>query len=418
MMPPRYTVQSSAPRLSQWRLLLQGMCWAGSLSLLSSGVSLAQIADPAASVPSAQDLLAPVAPAAPAPEPAVRPEPVRPEVARPEPVRSQPVRSQVAEPRQRQPEPVVVQTAPPASRPSAPAAAAPRPVPSANTYIDTTDYSLGATQSDDQRPNSIVLSERSTGCQFVLQRGQRVPGSVCASRRVPVATTATRQGGIPILASRAAARSVRSVRSVNIRPQHGGHANASIARSTPANRFYNLTVRPPGRIGNNNTAIIFPLSIPAAITSAFGWRVHPISGATRFHSGTDIGAPMGTPVLAAYAGQVAIANAMRGYGLTVVLNHDPSARDREGYRQTTAETLYAHMSELFVQPGQWVEQGEVIGRVGSTGNSTGPHLHFEYRQLTDQGWQALNPGEMLEYSLAQLVQSLQTAQARPTSNRG
>ncbi|NJL21060.1 MAG: M23 family metallopeptidase [Leptolyngbyaceae cyanobacterium SM1_3_5] len=171
-------------------------------------------------------------------------------------------------------------------------------------------------------------------------------------------------------------------------------------------------------MGNNNTTIVFPLSIPAAITSVFGWRIHPIAGTRRFHSGTDLGAPMGTPVLAAYSGQVARADWMRGYGLTVVLNHDPEARDRNSFRQPTAETLYAHMSELFVQPGQWVNQGEVIGRVGSTGFSTGPHLHFEYRELTAQGWQTLDPGQMLETSLAQLIQALQTAQARPVGDRG
>jgi murein DD-endopeptidase MepM/ murein hydrolase activator NlpD len=177
-----------------------------------------------------------------------------------------------------------------------------------------------------------------------------------------------------------------------------------------ARNFYNLTRRPAARLGNGNISPLFPLSIPAAITSAFGWRIHPISGDYRFHSGTDMGAPMGTPVLAAYAGRVSIADFMRGYGLTVVMQHNSQHHPQHA---ATAQTLYAHLSELFVQSGEWVEQGEVIGRVGSTGNSTGPHLHFEFRELTPQGWQALDPGQMLEYSLAQLIQSLQTAQAVP-----
>jgi murein DD-endopeptidase MepM/ murein hydrolase activator NlpD len=148
--------------------------------------------------------------------------------------------------------------------------------------------------------------------------------------------------------------------------------------------------------------MIFPLSIPAPITSLFGWRIHPIFGNSQFHSGTDLGAPMGTPVLAAYTGQVAIADWLGGYGLTVVLEHNDA----------TEETLYAHLSELLVQPGESVKQGQVIGRVGSTGNSTGPHLHFEWRQMTPEGWVTLDPGTQLEYALAQLVRSLEIADAQ------
>jgi murein DD-endopeptidase MepM/ murein hydrolase activator NlpD len=125
----------------------------------------------------------------------------------------------------------------------------------------------------------------------------------------------------------------------------------------------------------------FPLPIPAALTSAFGWRIHPISGDRRFHAGVDLGAPQGTPVIAAVSGRVAVADYMGGYGLTVVLeNQDIALRN-----------LYAHLSGIGVQPGTWVEQGSVIGWVGSTGNSTGPHLHFEAQQLTANGWVAVDP---------------------------
>jgi murein DD-endopeptidase MepM/ murein hydrolase activator NlpD len=153
-------------------------------------------------------------------------------------------------------------------------------------------------------------------------------------------------------------------------------------------------------LGNGNIRLIFPLSIPAPISSIFGWRVHPITGDRRFHSGTDLAAPLGTPVLAAYAGQVAIADFLGGYGLAITLQHN----------KNTQETLYGHLSELFVKPGDWVKQGDVIGRVGSTGNSTGPHLHFEFRQLTSDGWIALDAGQQLEYALAQLIKAMQVAQ--------
>jgi murein DD-endopeptidase MepM/ murein hydrolase activator NlpD len=150
-------------------------------------------------------------------------------------------------------------------------------------------------------------------------------------------------------------------------------------------------------------SFMFPLSIPSEITSVFGWRIHPIMGNQRFHSGTDLGAPQGTPVLAAVSGQVVTADFLGGYGLTVILQHEKG----------TQESLYAHLSEIFVKPGDKVEQGNVIGRVGSTGNSTGPHLHFEWRHLTSEGWVAVDAGAHLQYSLAQFIRALQLAQSTP-----
>ena len=167
--------------------------------------------------------------------------------------------------------------------------------------------------------------------------------------------------------------------------------------------YYNLTPRPAGQPGNGNTSLLFPLSIAAAITSPFGWRTHPVTGNGRFHTGTDLGGELGTPVLAAYAGQVAIADWLGGYGLTVVLNHQKNSQ----------ETLYGHLSELFVKPGEFVKQGDTIGRVGSTGMSTGPHLHFEIRQMTAQGWVAIDPGSQLEFALARMIGTLEIAKLPP-----
>ena len=107
------------------------------------------------------------------------------------------------------------------------------------------------------------------------------------------------------------------------------------------------------------------------ITSPFGYRIHPISGVSRLHSGTDIGASYGSAVTAAAAGTVTAAvldYGTTGYGTYVAIYHDNG---------TT--TLYGHMSSLAVSQGDYVSQGQVIGYVGSTGASTGPHLHFEVR---------------------------------------
>jgi murein DD-endopeptidase MepM/ murein hydrolase activator NlpD len=106
-------------------------------------------------------------------------------------------------------------------------------------------------------------------------------------------------------------------------------------------------------------------------------------------------------VLAVAPGEVATADYLGGYGLTVILRHE------EG----TQESRYAHLSEVFVQPGESVDQGNVIGLVGSTGFSTGPHLHFEWRHQTTDGWVAVDAGAHLEYAMAQLIEALQVAQA-------
>lgn len=115
------------------------------------------------------------------------------------------------------------------------------------------------------------------------------------------------------------------------------------------------------------------------ITSTFGDRVDPLDGAHHFHSGVDVAAAEGTPILAARDGVVVSAGPRGGYGNAVELRHGDG---------TT--TLYAHASKLGVVPGQQVREGEPIAQVGSTGRSTGNHLHFEVRR----GGKALEPGQV------------------------
>ena len=104
------------------------------------------------------------------------------------------------------------------------------------------------------------------------------------------------------------------------------------------------------------------------ISSDYGYRIHPIFNTERFHAGVDINANSGDPIYAADSGTVAIATYSSSYGYYVVINHGGGN-----------STLYAHMSSMAVSAGDTVTQGQVIGYVGSTGWSTGPHLHFETR---------------------------------------
>ena len=416
--------------------IFRGLSLIGGLGLISSGFVLAEIAEIEVesqsdlAVPSAAELLQPVAPAVSTPAPMSPPAAIAP----PEPAPAAPLfspsqlteqpevstqpaaqlealiqsakRSEIptqlieqveasisvdAAPLETveapvEPSSIIAPTAPSVIAPSSPPAGenAPAGYNGFNTvFIDSTDYSVGATQN----PNipSIVLSERTTGCQITLERGDLVPANVCNS---------------PFVAGQAAIANFPTAgnASINLGPISIGSNGFSVggATTTASREYYNRMVQPLNTARQGEQQFVFPLSIPAPITSLFGWRMHPIHNAHRFHTGTDLGAPVGTPVLAAQAGQVAFSNFLGGYGLAVILRHDDGV----------TESLYGHLSQLLVQPGEQVEPGEVIGLVGSTGNSTGPHLHFEVRQLTADGWIALNTNNVLQYALAQLIQAL------------
>jgi len=114
--------------------------------------------------------------------------------------------------------------------------------------------------------------------------------------------------------------------------------------------------------------LIWPVS-GGSVTSPFGWRVHPIFGTWKFHSGIDIGADYGASIYAAQSGVVVYSGWLEGYGWTVIIDHGGGI-----------STLYAHCSSIYVSCGQRVSCGQTIALVGSTGYSTGPHLHFEVRK--------------------------------------
>ncbi|MEM1168536.1 MAG: peptidoglycan DD-metalloendopeptidase family protein [Cyanobacteria bacterium P01_H01_bin.35] len=328
---------------------------------------------------------------------------------------------------------------------------------STNAYIDDTNYNVGATDSY-EAPSTVVFSERSTGQVAQYPTSNNNWSAVAENNNnwsAPTqtnnwsASTATNNWSAPAQTSSqnssydnsyyssnnsyysgssgysqtsyyasSSSRQSSYYSSTSYAPHYSDSSQGvEVAAVLPAQvqglfhnpmsqsglAYYKRTMRPPAVPGNGNTRLIFPLSIPAPITSLFGWREHPILGYKKFHTGTDLGAPTGTPVVATYAGQVAIADWLGGYGVTVVLDH----------QRKSLETLYGHLSEIFVKPGEFVQQGEVIGRVGNTGMSTGPHLHFEMRQLTKDGWVAKNPDSHIEFALVNLMTALKVTEIPP-----
>ncbi|MEH2161247.1 MAG: M23 family metallopeptidase [Nostoc sp.] len=481
----------------------QSLCWLSSVSLLSGGFVFAQTETQVDNIVPTVETSQPTAVTNPVKKQAVAPEGVQaqpefsqrrarlkqrlrqPEVAQSkEPVRQSTPKIEAAEPvviiRQAKPKVEASQVTPVRVRqekPNTPARSLPEKLPEVaqpsnnsnspvtamsgktkdynNAYIDPNSYDSGTTGTY-QAPNSVILTERSSGCRAILPSGQSVLGGVCAkapqrsvadsngkvaptwlrrsqNAQLPVVPLTGRQVATTGNTSRWRATqngysgdtktayrpnrfipnpsefSPTRVSATPIAPSGGTlpppMADGNIA-PRPSNVAYDFSLASvlpqipyTGVVAYSGTGMMYPLSIPAPITSLFGWRVHPITGNQRFHAGTDLGAPTGTPVLAAAAGQVETANWVGGYGLTVILNH-----------KSAEQTLYGHMSEILVQPGQLVQPGTVIGLVGSTGNSTGPHLHFEVRHLTANGWVATDPGVELQSALSQLVRGSQTAQ--------
>lgn len=129
--------------------------------------------------------------------------------------------------------------------------------------------------------------------------------------------------------------------------------------------------------------------VSGLVTSRFGWRSHPVSGQDDFHTGVDIAAAQGTPILAALPGVVEQTGYSESYGNFVVLRHSDNLR-----------TTYNHCSEILAKEGEQLARGDRIALVGSTGISTGPHLHFEVevKGLKADPLQAL---EVTEYEAAQ-----------------
>ena len=140
-------------------------------------------------------------------------------------------------------------------------------------------------------------------------------------------------------------------------------AAAAKKKGTTSNQ---VTTTGSGSATRYSGTFTWPLPGYTSASSAYGWRTHPIYGTRKFHKGEDIPAPTGAAIVAAASGTVTTAGWVSGYGNYTVINHGGGVM-----------TAYGHQSAIYVSVGQTVSAGQTIGAVGSTGNSTGPHLHFE-----------------------------------------
>lgn len=185
----------------------------------------------------------------------------------------------------------------------------------------------------------------------------------------------------------------QQIRQLGLNPQN--FANDNIAQGGPFIPFFSDGKKEDPRFSQMAAALEYmtslenalssiPSSMPAAsytLSSSFGYRRDPINGSGAMHNGLDFKAAHGTPILAAADGVITKAGWMGGYGKTIEITHGNGLMTR-----------YAHMSRLEANLGQKVERGAQIGRMGSTGRSTGTHLHFEVRN----NGRAINPHKFLK----------------------
>lgn len=246
---------------------------------------------------------------------------------------------------------------------------------------DSRSTAITATQPE------IILENRSTGCKFKASSLIERNADLCN----PEIEIATKQN--------------RANSQYQYAASDGGvlYAAASGETALQVRRLTEKEIAAMSLPSNGDKQMLFPLIAPSIISSIFGSRVHPVTGQVRFHQGTDLAAPEGTPVVASFSGRVEIAGWLGGYGLIVVISHGD-----------THETRYAHLSEVLVKEGQEVKQGTVIGLVGSTGMATGPHLHFEIWQKMQDGLVAIDPTPQLILAMEQLQKYLAQSQGSPS----
>jgi murein DD-endopeptidase MepM/ murein hydrolase activator NlpD len=148
--------------------------------------------------------------------------------------------------------------------------------------------------------------------------------------------------------------------------------------------------------------LTYPLDQPATEIDPYGWRFSTARQAWRMHTGVDLIVAEGTAVRAVLPGRVRLVEVISGYGLTVVIEHG------RGW-----QSLYAHLLDASVRPGEAVVAGQSLGRVGQSGRATTPHLHVELRRLREGRLVALDPGPLLQAPLGTMTKPLLSSEPSP-----
>ena len=200
-----------------------------------------------------------------------------------------------------------------------------------------------------------LAQERSQNQLDILATERRNLVGLAARRRSHVAIQVASLEELSASQEQALESLIRERQAEIAAAQHAQRSAAGIAGNGPTGG------------GGAPGALSWPVT--GTITSPFGWRQNPFGGGPDFHPGLDIAAPMGTTITAAAAGTVIMAQWYGGYGNYILIDHGGGI-----------STGYGHMSAIYVAKGQVVKRGQAIGAVGSTGASTGPHLHFEVRR--------------------------------------
>ena len=239
------------------------------------------------------------------------------------------------------------------------------------TFVyDLTDSTIAFSLKNDIEPKGVVISNPT---RIVIDLPGIVYEGPTVRRRVGRGVQSVRVGQVDSNTTRMV---VELAPDVTINPQ-----DLRLRSSQPGHWSMQL----PQNIAaiDLNTLSRFSLPVNGVISSGFGWRVHPITNERRLHKGVDFAAPTGTPIFAAADGEVIDAGwTDGGYGNIVEIRHSDGST-----------TLYAHANRVYVTKGQWVNSGQAIAEVGSTGRSTGPHLHFE---IQPDGKTAVDPMDYLQ----------------------
>ncbi|MBI4859301.1 MAG: M23 family metallopeptidase [Candidatus Riflebacteria bacterium] len=272
-----------------------------------------------------------------------------------------------------------------------PGFSAPAPSPSRATKVTTCEVDIGDNLWTIARRHDVTPDEILTANN--LKSGVLMPGQVLM---IPVAGTRTAHTGFKLytvkakdtavdIATRLGVPLIDLVRENDLRSLYQIPEGTQLRYRKPAGRPGESThERGHSQKGSGaHGPLGFSVPVVGTVGDGFGWRVHPIWGETMFHTGVDLQARSGDPIRASQDGRVIYAGWLRGYGKTLVIRHD------EAYT-----TRYAHCSATYKQRGDRVKRGEKIGRVGSSGVSTGPHVHFEVRQYG----KPLNPMKFLNRS--------------------